>query len=410
MTNRPDPIAPSAPARSFAADLQNVARALRTSLSSLLTSAGLDPQDPQSLTRHWGVNRQLSWKISKVIQIHDPFTALQHLPGTEGLAILLRKGEEAGASAKVIDATRQAAQAFDRLIETHCGDRSIFDIMGSEVSNAEPARQQQEALRRQFFLGASSIWGAQTKVNLVAWFVAPSDLANGGGRTVDMVSVKAWIGFRRLRENLSWVMSRHMSRHDDGAYMPIAEPEPLDPRSHWTVPLMRDFCSDPLPEISVREDGGRLTASLAPGPIGNAGQISCLFGKIHRGLPHARTAQDQQSKFMCDLNVPSELTIFDLYVHESMQYAMTPDVILTSLIEPREPDAERSRLPLHEPLIELGAPSPAPLTLEVPRYAEMIDLVFDRTDWPRDQFTGFRLKLAYAPIPAVLTMRYALPD
>jgi hypothetical protein len=393
----------------FPTDLKRIARNLRAALSSLLVAAGLDPMDPQSLAREWGVNRQLSWKIVKVIQIYDAYVALQHLPGNEGLGILLKKAEQAGVAAPLLDALREAAQAFDQLIETHCGDRAVFDIMGSEFSQTEPARQQQANLRKQFFLGASSIWGAQTKVNLVSWFVCPSAGEGADARHVDLVSIKAWIGFRRLRENLSWVMSRQMSRHDTGAWMPIPAAEALDPRSDSKVPLMRDFCSDPVPEISVREDDGRTIVSLAPGPVGTAGQVSCLFGKIHRRMPHFRSETDQFSKFMCDLNVPSELTIFDLFVHQSMAYAIPPSVTLSSLMEPRDPGLDRSLLPLHEALSELGAPSPAPLTLEVPRYQEMIDLVMARTGWAPEEFAGFRLRMNYPPLPAVLTMRYELP-
>lgn len=140
---------------------------------------------------------------------------------------------------------------------------------------------------------------------------------NDALRSGDKASIEAWIGFRRLRENLSWVISRQMSRHDTGAWMPIPAAEALDPRSDPKVPLMRDFCSDPLPEIELREDDGRTIVSLAPGPVGTAGQVSCLFGKIHRRMPHFRSETDQFSKFMCDLNVPSELT---------MAYATLPAV------------------------------------------------------------------------------------
>ena len=394
---------------SFSTDLDRVARNLRTALSSLLVAAGLDPTDPQSLARQWGVNRQLSWKIVKVIQIRDAYVALQHLPGNEGLGIVLKKAEQVGVAAPVLDALRQAADAFDQLIDNHCGDRAVFDIMGSDLSRAEPARQQQENLRKQFFLGASSIWGARTKVNLVTWFVCPSAGESASAHHVDLVSIKAWIGFRRLRENLSWVISRQMSRHDTGVYMPIPAAEALDPRSSSSVPLVRDFCSSPLPEISVREEDGRTTVALAPGPVGNAGQVSCMFGKIHRRMPNERSETDQFSKFYCDLSVPSEVTIFDLFLHESMAGAMPPSVILSSLIEPRDPVAERNALPLHEPLIELGVPSPAPLTLEVPRYSELIELVMTRMGWAPTEFVGFRVRMNYPPLPAALIMKYELP-
>lgn len=391
----------------FAADLDGVARTLRTSLSALLVSLGLDPGDSQALVRRWGINRQLSWKIAKVVQSHDSFVALQHLPGNEALATVLTKARDAGASAGSIEAVRVAAQDVDRLIDSHCGDRTSFDIMGSALSTAEQGLQQQEVLRRQFYQGASSIWGAQTKVNLVSWFVAPS--ASGDPHTADVASIKAWLGFRRLRANLSWVISRHMSRNDDGAYLKLPEPEALDPTSSWTVPLMRSFCSETQPSISVKEDADRLMVSLAPGPVGNAGQVSCVFGKLHRNLQHVRNAQNHHFRFFCELNIPAEVTLFDVYIHRSMAYAIPPVAMLSSLIEPREPEAEHNQLPLAEPLLALGAPSPAPLTLEVPRYDEMLGMVFARAGWNAKDFVGFRIRLAYAPIPALLSMTYELP-
>ncbi|HEY4081201.1 MAG TPA: hypothetical protein VGM81_10910 [Burkholderiaceae bacterium] len=397
----------------FSTDLDHVARHLRAALSSMLLAAGLDPTDPQSLARQWGVNRQLSWKVAKIIQIRDAYIALQHLPGSEGLAIILKKAEQAGVEAPILDKVRHAADAFEHLIDKHCGDRAVFDIMGSELSQVEQARQHQENLRKQFFLGASSIWGAQTKVNLVSWFICPSAEPGKEASHLDLVNLKAWVGFRRLRENLPWAMSRQMSRHDSGAVMSVPTTEALDPRSSSTVPALHDFCSKPVPEFNVREEGGRTTVSLAPGPVGNAGLLTCAFGKIQRGLPRFRSENDQFSRLMCYLHVPSEVTIFDLFVHESLTEAMSPAISLSSLMEPHEPhqpDAERNRLPLHEPLIRLGVPSPAPLTLEVPRYAEMIDLAVTRMKRTPQEFVGFRLRMNYPPLPAALVMKYELPE
>jgi hypothetical protein len=393
----------------FPTDLDRVARHLRASLSSMLVAAGMDPTDPQSLTRKWGVNRQLSWKVAKVVQIRDAYVALQHLPGNEGLGIILKKAEEAGVAETMLANVRHSADAFDQLIEIHCGDRAVFDIMGSELSQVDQARQQQENLRKQFFLGASSIWGAQTRVNLASWFVGPSAGESGQASHVDLVSIKAWLGFRRLRESFSWVMSSHMGRHDNGDRMAIPKSEALDPRARPGVPLMSDFCSDPLPEFALREEDGRSTISLAPGPVGNAGQLSCVFGKIYRHMPNFRSAADQHAKFMCHLNVPSEIALFDLYVHRSVAAALPPQVTLSSMIDPRETEAPHNRLPLHEPLFELGAPAPAPLTLEVPRYDEMISSVMQRMGWAPEEFAGYRVRMSYPPLPAALIMRYELP-
>lgn len=382
---------------------------MRVSLSSLMVAAGLDPSDPQSMTRQWGLNRQLSWKVVKVIQHRDAYVSLQHLPGNEGLSLILRRAEQAGVSASLLDGVREAACAFDALIETHCGDRAVFDIMGSGLSHVDQALQQQENQRKQFFLGASSIWGAQAKVNFASWYVGPSAGECAISGQADLVNIKAWIGFRRLRENLSWAMSRQMSRHDSGASMAIDAPEPLDAGSSSEVPLLRQFCTDPVPDFSLREEGGRTTVSLDPGPVGNAGQISCVFGKIFRRMPHVRSGVDRLSRFMSYLNVPSELAIMDLFVHRSMAKLLPPSVTLSSLIDANEPDPERSRLPLNDPLIDLGVPTPAPFTLEVPRYAEMFDLVMTRMQWSAEDFLGYRMRINYPPLPAALVMRYELP-
>jgi len=374
-----------------------------------MLAAGLDPSDPQSMARQWGLNRQLSWKVVKVIQLRDAYVALQHLPGNEGLGIILKRAEQAGVAAALLAKVREAARTFDELIETHCGDRAVFDIMGSGLSQVDQALQQQENQRKQFFLGASSIWGAQAKVNFASWYVGPTAGETAISGQVDLVNIKAWIGFRRLRENLSWVMSRQMSRHDSGDSMSIGAPEALDLRSSSDVPLLQDFCTTPVPQFSLRAEGGRTTVSLDPGPVGNAGQISCVFGKILRRMPHVRTEADRLSRFMSYLNVPSEAAIVDLFVHKSIADSMPPSVTLSSLIELHEQDPERSRLPLNDPLIELGIPAPAPLTLEVPRYAEMFDLVMTRMNWSAEDFVGYRLRMNYPPLPAALVMRYELP-
>lgn len=405
------PMAAPAARPDFRTELTAVTRQIRTSLSALLIGGGLDPLDAQALVKRWNLNRQLSWKVSKLVQATDAYAMLQFLPGPQGLDILFGKAVDMGVAPPTVEAARAAALALDELIDVYCGDRAVFDIMASACSTGDGALQQQEALRRQFFLGASAIWGAQTRVNLVSWFVAPSaGSKDGSSTTVDMVSLKGWIGFRRLREQLSWVMSRHMSRHDDGTYLHLPPAEALDPDSDWTLPLVRDFCSDPLPDLSLTESDGRLTVALAPGPIGLPGQVNCVFGKVHRNLPHARTAVDHTSRFVCDLSLPSELVIFDVFIHASMAYAHPPQAMLSSLIEPREPGLDRSRLPLHEPLVELGPASAPPLTLEMPHYGELVGRVFERTGWNADEFLGYRVKMAYPPMPAVLSMTYPLPE
>jgi hypothetical protein len=91
---------------------------------------------------------------------------------------------------------------------------------------------------------------------------------------------------------------------------------------------------------------------------------------------------------------------------------MPPTAMLRRLVAgwPASPDHERYRLPMFEPLLDLGSADPAPVTPEVPRYAELLQTMFSRTGWSASEFRGFRIKMAYPPISTALVMRYALPE
>jgi len=113
-----------------------VVRSLRGAFAESLTSVGADPQDPQSLSRSLGLNRNLAWRISKIVQADDPSVALQQMPGAAGIKIFLRCIEHAGATERVLQTARDAIREYERLIRVHSGDRATLDIMGSELRPA----------------------------------------------------------------------------------------------------------------------------------------------------------------------------------------------------------------------------------------------------------------------------------
>ncbi|MFM8697786.1 MAG: hypothetical protein ACKOF7_03795, partial [Phycisphaerales bacterium] len=113
----------------FAADCRSAARALRDALRSLYASVGADPMRPQEVSRRFKLNKNLTWKIAKVLQTHDPLEAVPLVPGGEGLGILLAAMEAAGASASAIADVRARMADFDRMIETHVGDRGTLELL-----------------------------------------------------------------------------------------------------------------------------------------------------------------------------------------------------------------------------------------------------------------------------------------
>ena len=383
----------------FETELKNVARSLRSSLSALMAAAGMDPQDPKALTNRWGVNKTLSWRISKVVQTDDAYLALQQLPGKEAVGSLLELGKAAGVAEQYVQATNEAVRQFDELIEQHCGDRATFEMMGSDVSPAARS-QQAEINRKQLFYGASGVWGVQAKLFLTLRVVGPGSSPG----TSDLASISGMFGFRRLRENTPWVMARRRFHNDGKPFSPPCEP--LDPASvGQPMELMPEFCSKPLPVLRELRDGDTSVIELEPGRAGNAGVLSCVGGALHRNLPHVRAGADDRYNASTVSNTPAETLIFDLYIHEGFKEAFPPSPILLSLVGSglTTPELnERYSLPLHEPLIELGHAQVTPATPEVPRYGEMLKVIFERTGWSPQQFRGYRIKMAYPPVPTAL--------
>jgi hypothetical protein len=395
----------------FADHARAVVRSVRGAFSELLTSAEADSQDPQNISRRFGLNKNLAWKISKIVHTDDPALALQQMPGAAGIKIFLRSAERAGADPRLLQTARDAVREYDQLIRVHSGDRATLEMMGSELS---PAGRQQgdEYHRKLLFQGASYVWGVQARVILKVGIVGPSKEA---GR-LDFASMSAIVDFRQLRRDVAWVMARRRSINDDGTQMATSASEAIDSRyTHADqAPLMADFCSKPLPELRRVVSPVSTDFELVEAPVGNTGARTCVVGTIQRNIPYFRTPENEWGEHSAICDTPGEWMIFDLFMYERFTFAMSPQPSLYSELAASAPyprqGRERNRLPLNEPLQDLGT-GPLPLaTPEVRRYNQMVQAMFDRMGWVPTEFHGFRMKVAYPACPTSLVVRYPLPE
>ncbi len=403
---------PPRPDRMFSDHARAVVRSVRGAFSELLTSVGADPQAPQEFGRQFKLNKNLAWKISKLVQTDDPSVALAQMPGTAGINIFLRSVESAGASSTLLETARQAIREYDDLIRTHSGDRATLEIMASELSPVS-RRQRDENHRKLLFQGASYVWGAHARVSLKVGLVGPSRKA---GR-LDFASVSALIDFRRFRSDVTWVMASRRSRNDDGSKMDTPSLEPIDRRFGQAdqAPLLEDFCSKPLPELRKVDTLTGTDFELVEGPVGNAGARTCVFGVIQRNIPYCRSPENEWGEHSAVSDTPAEWLIVDLFIHERFTFAIPPEAALYSELGANgvtypARGREKHRLPLSEPLQDLATGPLLVATPEVPNYRQMVQTVFDRMGWDPQYFHGFRMKMAYPPIPAAFVLRYRLPD
>lgn len=393
----------------FQADARTVVRTVRGAFSDLLAQAGANAQDPQSISERIGLTKTLAWKVSRMVQADDPALALQHMPGASGVKLLLRGAERAGVDPAHIEVARDAVRQFERLIEVHCGDRATLDMMGGQLSPAG-RRQRDEQHRRMLFQGASYVWGAQARVVCKIGVVTPGEAPG----LLDFASVNALVDFRRLRPDVCWVMASRHGRNDDGSQMRTHAAEAIDPRFSGPnqCPLMGDFCSENLPPLRRIDYPRGMSFELVEGPVGNKGSLSCAVGTIQRGIPYYAAPDNEwgEHRAVCDL--PAELMIVDLFVHQSFAFAIPPQASLHSELAAGASDGPRLRrqLPLSEPLQDLGVSPEPPTTPEYPRYTALTRAVFARLGVDPGAFHGFRMKLPFPACPTSIMLRYRLPE
>src|SRR5712675_2354155 len=111
------------PVISFQEDLTAAFQEVRTALAELLATAGADQGSLNDVSRRLGLNRSLAWKIGRVLGEDDIYTAIQHLPGEEGIEILSAAMERVGAGSQSLNALRSAMARFDQVVRIHAGDR-----------------------------------------------------------------------------------------------------------------------------------------------------------------------------------------------------------------------------------------------------------------------------------------------
>lgn len=397
----------------FRDHLQTTVQAVRAALLDVVTGAGGDPAAPQELARRFDLDKSLTWKVSRVLLESDAESAAALLPGAAGLRIFLSAVAAAGAENAALEAARRAIADFERMVELHATDRATLDMLLTSLrSNEDPRRA--ELHRKQAYNGNSVIWGVQAKTRLATYFMAPN--ADDPER-VDAAVLGGLVGIRRLRDDASWPLVRTQTYDGDGAPL-VTLHEPIDPAGEITLadnarfPLLRAFSSDPPPDLrAVRVPGG-VQFEIEPGPIGNAGVQTCLFGRVTIGsFPVHGDDRNTHGEAPTRLFTPTEWVLCDLFVHRLLPFTLPPEASLHGQLASWNPTAISAtdpRLPLAETIQELG-PAPHAATPLVPEYPRLLRTAFSARDWDPREFRGFRLQMRFPPIPSVLLLRFRLP-
>lgn len=377
--------------------------ALRRALLVLSEAVGSDPLRPQEVSRQLGLNKNLTWKIARVLGSRDCFEAVAMLPGVEGVEIYLRAFESAGAAAALIQSAREAFGAIDRVVRHHFGDRSQLDL----VLDGVRADANLEQSRRLAFRGMSGVFGVQAKVRLTTHLVVPS--AEDG--LADIALIVGLVGLQRLRPRGKLPVFRWSAPTPDDR----VRSRPLFGGEHETDFLLREFSSFPNATVLSSAKGGTFVTELSEGPLGRIGESELFFGTRSDGIMRPRRSEaDSECELVTIVSIPAEGLVSDLFIHKSFGGLETLEASLHStLARPLSGDrAEResARLPIDvSPMLiedlEEGFGLP-----EAPRYEEMVRRSFEQLGHDLRDHRLVRVALPFPPAPSALLVRWDLPE
>jgi hypothetical protein len=393
----------------FPASLFTVLDHVRGALTELFSSINADPGVPYALSRRLGINKNLAWKVCRIITTREPFSMVEHLPGPQGIEILLTAAASQGAPARMLEEVRAVLAEFERIVDMHAGDRrSLGMILASQhATPLEPA----EESRRLAFEGNSAIWGLQARVRFASYFVAP---AASGEEAVDAATLSGLIDVQRLRPDVSVPVFQMGTYDDDGTprgdRRDALETSASSPDPSMLVPA---FCSDGAPPLRPVLHAGTLHFELPPGPVGRTGLASWVYGwRIPRLASVYRDESNHFGEFGTSIFVPVEALLCDIQIHRSLPFANDVHRLLYSQLAGAYMGAAQpcDQLPVREPLMSLGGWPPVVATPLLPHYSEWVHWTFRQLGWEARDFAAFRFVMKYPPIPTILVLRYPLTE
>lgn len=384
---------------------------VRAAVAGLFAEIGVDPTKTRESARALELNRGLIWRLTRIVRTADAPSVISDVPGRSSMQKFTDACRDRGASTPRVDAALEAIDAFEEAVNACSGDRKTLAMLMANHPGRDSSTGEQERARRKLFDGACAVWGVQAQLRFVTVFLYPdpddpSKLSAG--------HVTGFVGFRRLSAR-QWPMSFE-AVHDESGESVQFRKEPLDPEGveEGELQLLSRFCEPSRPKIVTTSHYGYKAFELAPGPVGNEGLTTCIFGSHLRQVFDRWPSVPEMVGFNVLLTTPIERLLFDVFSHRDLRAPSQPRArLLDRLAYPhggRDADFERQKLPMTESPVALRSDISGAISPYLPRYPEILKFVCERIGYGFGEFEGSRFEMAYPPISTILNRPFdALP-
>lgn len=386
-------------------EILEVIHLVKESLIRMISATGADPAKTRQTARMLEVDHNYVWPATRINNTDDILVVAEHIPTTKRIEVLCQACLKFGASEADITAMREAMAKFEHLVKVSAGDRESFSDLALGLTY-EDVTSRQEATRKAAFRAQSSLWGVQARVNFKTAIHSP--VADNPKR-FHCVRLGGLVGLKRLRP-IPWSVYR-MAVYNEKGDLEEQTSTPLDPElgDSLELPLLKQFCSQPLADIySIKADQD-LRFDIASGPIGNVGALDCVFGDLLPDFDSIyATEDDKLQSGMIDLQTPTEMLMFDFFVHKDLPFQVPPNVMhLDRLNAPRGYNTTSdgwNQLPLSNQVTHLPPGLSGCASTFFPQYRDLVEYAFSRLGHSAHEFDGYRFTMKYPTIPSAVVM------
>ncbi len=398
----------------FQTETSAVLERVRGTLAEVVAGVPGRVTKPTELQRALRVDMNVCCKVLKVVSSPEPLACGLHMPGIMALRSFLKGARRAGVPEDVVGAAVEAADAFERLVNTHADDRTAFDSMISSLVDSEDASQVTFLHRRATYRSQRHLFGMHVRVQLKCLIVQPSEQ---DPRLLDLANLTGFVSLRLLRPvQTPVVLSPAYTTNDDGSERPVRR-EPLVPTADQVegVALLPEFCSEPTMRLhSVPAAPGRVLGELFGIGVGNTAAVTCIEGHMNRrAVPRYREAGNRIGGHLAEIRMPCETLLLDLVIREDTCGPLRPTVSVCGdhIAEGRTPGtAAPWQQEPRQTVQRLGRGASVLYTPDYPRYPELARHAFKHLGWDADRFDVYRCRIEYPVLPSTVAMFFDLPE
>jgi hypothetical protein len=305
---------------------------------------------------------------------------------------------------------------FQALIDETPGGRATLNATIS-ASSPDARIRNERSSKQAVYRAMSYLLGIQCESMTSTFVIRPGEAPD----SVDSIDISQRTAMRRLRPTAPVGLLSHRLHgthgEEDVAQLRF---ETLDGRPAEDVQsfFLREFCSDPLPDMQVFKNGNQTTIALTKSGPPPEEPFDLTFAAVLRNvLERYRTGDNEHGWRNYLLHCPCKTLVRDVFIRDDLYVGTVPEITLY-IPSPKGPEIVKhagefgtmNTLDMATPIEQLGMGLARVGVKEIPSYTRLLRHVFDRAGWDPSRYRGYRTKIIY-PVPMVyMNWWFKLPE